>query len=221
MSGRDRPFVWYGGAPHSDRLHVRLRWATAPIGAMEALLPESGAILDWGCGHGLLGVWAASRCPARSVVGVDIDARKVASARLASERAKVADRTLFTLVGPTALPEGHWDAIVLDDLCYLLEPAQMERLIRRACRCLLPGGRLIVKDAMGRARWKRALARGQEQLAVRVVRMTATGAGVHPPPNPAALTALLEAEGLRVREVPLDRGYHVPHLAVVGERAAD
>lgn len=218
MSDPRRPFGWYRGAPRSARLHVRLRWATSPIGPVEELLPETGAILDWGCGHGLLDVWAASRAPGRSVVGVDIDARKVATARLASEAAGVGGRTWFTLVPPDALPEGRWDAIVLDDVAYLLDPRQLEALLRRCCRLLLPGGRLIVKDGMGASGWKRRLCSAQEQVSVRVARITASAAGVHPPPSADHLAELLASEGLGVRRLELDRGYHVPHLAVVGER---
>jgi cyclopropane fatty-acyl-phospholipid synthase-like methyltransferase len=188
---------------------------------MEALLPEQGAILDWGCGHGVLAVWAAASAPGRSVVGVDIDARKVASARLAATRAGVDDRTWFTMVPPDAAPEGLWDAIVLDDVCYLMEEEHQGRLLRRACRSLLPGGRLVVKDAMGASRWKRSLSRVQEQVAVRVVRMTSSTEGVHPPPDGDEVAALLASEGLEVRRVPLDQGYHAPHLAVVGERPSE
>jgi cyclopropane fatty-acyl-phospholipid synthase-like methyltransferase len=188
---------------------------------MEQLLPSSGAILDWGCGHGLLDVWAATRSPGRSVVGVDIDARKVATARLASEAAGVGGRTWFTLIPPDSLPEGRWDAIVLDDVAYLLEPQQLDALLRRCCQLLLPGGRVIVKDAMGAATWKRRLSALQEQAAVRLARTTATAAGVHPPPSADHLAELLASQGLSVRRIALDRGYHVPHLAVVGERSAE
>lgn len=221
MSVPRRPFGWYRGAPRSARLHVRVRWATSPIGRIEELLPETGAILDWGCGHGLLDVWAAARAPGRSVVGVDIDARKVATARLASEAAGVGGRTWFTLVPPDALPEGRWDAIVLDDVAYLLEPTQLDALLRRCCRLLLPGGRVIVKDAMGDTGWKQRLSAVQEQAAVRVARTTATASGVHPPPIADHVAGVLADEGLATRRVELDRGYHVPHLAVVGERPAE
>jgi 2-polyprenyl-6-hydroxyphenyl methylase/3-demethylubiquinone-9 3-methyltransferase len=110
---------------------------------------------------------------------------------------------------------------VLDDVAYLLEPAQLDALLRRCCRLLLPGGRVIVKDAMGSTTWKGRLSALQEQVAVRVARTTATGAGVHPPPRADHVAELLASEGLGVRRLELDRGYHVPHLAVVGERSAE
>jgi cyclopropane fatty-acyl-phospholipid synthase-like methyltransferase len=179
-----RPHAWYRDAPRPDRLHVALRWASAPIAAMEGLLPDGGAILDWGCGHGVLAVWAAARRRERSVVGVDIDARKVASARLAARAPGSSTAPGSLVVPPDAAPEGLWDAIVLDDVCYLMEEEHQRRLLRRACRSLLPGGRLVVKDAMGSSRWKRSLSRAQEQVAVRLVRMTTSAEGVHPPPRP-------------------------------------
>lgn len=48
-------------------------------------LPESGTILDLGCGFGLFSLYMAARRPAARIVGVDLDERRLALARRSAE----------------------------------------------------------------------------------------------------------------------------------------
>lgn len=194
------------------------RWRTGPFGAVEALLPAEGRILDWGCGHGLLAVWAAARAPGRQVEGTDIDAAKLAVAADAAARAEVADRVVLRQVLPEDLPEGAWDAVVLNDVLYLMSPVHQVAVIRAAVHALTPGGVLVAKELGSRPRWKHALLRVQERLAVGPLRMTATGHGLQQFPDPAVVGEWMQTEGLDVEVRRADARHHAPHVLVVGRR---
>jgi 2-polyprenyl-3-methyl-5-hydroxy-6-metoxy-1,4-benzoquinol methylase len=217
-SGAPRPTRWYRGEALGVRAHVALRWATAPFGAVEGLLPASGRVLEWGCGHGLGCLHAAAAAPGRDVLGVDIDDEKLAVARRAAARAGLADRVRFESVEPDDLPAERWDAVVINDVLYLLDPAHQAELVRAAARAVGPGGVLVVKDMARTPRWKDVVTRAQERIVVGALGLTASAAGLHRSPPPAAVVTWAAEGGVTASVVRLDRGYHVPHVAVVGVR---
>src|SRR5437899_8841816 len=64
-----------------DRLHMIVRWRVCPLPAIAALVPPQGVIVDLGCGHGLFAQLLARDSVAREVIGVDLDAHKIALAQ--------------------------------------------------------------------------------------------------------------------------------------------
>src|SRR5512143_698294 len=73
----------YSGAPLSTRAHVLVRALTCPFGSLIDRFPTTGAVLDVGCGHGLL-ISLLSRDPLRRglrLCGIDHDAAKILAAR--------------------------------------------------------------------------------------------------------------------------------------------
>lgn len=213
-----RPTRWYRDEPLGVRAHIALRWASAPFGPLERLIPDAGRILEWGCGHGLGCLHAASAAPGRQVLGVDIDEAKLAVARRAATRAGLAGRVRFEVVGPDDLPTGEWDAIVIDDVLYLLDPEHQTALVRAAAAALAPTGSLVVKDMARTPRWKDALTRAQERVVVGTLGLTASAHGLHRSPRPADVVAWAAEGGVTASVIRLDRGYHVPHVAIAGGR---
>ena len=118
----------------------------------------------------------------------------------------------------TSVPEGPWDAIVIVDVLYLLAPADEEALLDACLAQLAPGGVLVLKETDVVPRWKHRLAKAQELVATRVVRVT-KGATVEFTPIDA-LDASLRARGLEVRRRRADKGYLHPHALVVARRTA-
>ncbi len=208
----------YEGEPARVRAHIRTRWRTCPFPAVAALVPAAGRILDFGTGHGALASWIALRGSGRSVVGVDVDAGKIASARAAARRAGELGLPApeFRLASRGGFPAGPWDAVLFVDVLYLLDPAEQERTLREAARALAPGGCLLVKETARHPQWKAAWAHAQEFLAVRVFRITA-GAGIRFLP-PETHAGWLESEGLAVVGAPADRGYLHPHHLLAARR---
>jgi 2-polyprenyl-3-methyl-5-hydroxy-6-metoxy-1,4-benzoquinol methylase len=198
--------------PRRDRWHVRGRWKSCPVPLVEAEVPAEGRVLEVGCGHGLVSVHLALVSPERVVVGTDIDERKIELARRAGE-AMPAHRPAFVHGHDGELPPGPWDAIVVVDVLYLLSRDDELRLLDRCIDALAPGGVLVVKETDVRPRWKHVLAKLQEVVATRVLRITK---GVDLSFTPIAqLCEHLRARGLEVQVRRVDRGYLHPHALLV------
>lgn len=209
----------YRDAPIPVRAHVRVRWATCPLRAVTAQLPPVGRVLDVGCGHGLLSVHAALSAPGRSVLGVDVDGRKVEHARAAAARARD-QRGVdchIAVAPPGQLPEGPWDGVAIVDVLYLLDADAQRRLVVDCARRLAPGGVLAVKEMALDPPWKFRWNKAQETLAVRVLGIT-KGGGRLTFVGPSTIGDWMAAAGLAVSHLPLQRGYLHSHHLVLGRR---
>ena len=210
----------YSGASTTVRSHVALRWRTCPFEAVADRVPESGRILEVGCGHGLLSARLAMTGTRRRVLGIDVATDKIFVAQAAAEEAarRGASNLEFRRTAPGELPAGPWNAILFVDVLYLLDPTDQERLLRAAAKSLGPGGVLLVKESSNRPRAKALWAYVQEIAAVRLLGIT-EGRGVRFLP-PATQAAWLESERLQIEHVPLDEGYPHPHHLIVARRSA-
>ena len=208
----------YRGETVGTRALVRGRWATCPFPQVVAPLPAAGRILDWGCGHGLASLAAVVGGKDRFVEGVDVDEGKVAVAERAASAAGVADRTTFRSLAVAEGPAGSWDGIVVVDVLYLVDRSRQERLVRAAVGALAPGGVLVIKETGTQPRWKVQISRFQEQVAVRVARITRSEQGVPGVATPEELARWASEEGAEVEVHPVDRGYHVAHTLVIARR---
>ena len=196
----------YADCPLSDRLQVGLRWRTCPFEAVAAFAPSSGEVLDLGCGRGLLANLLALRSPSRRVSGLDPDPRRIETARrTVGARTNVAFRA-----GEAPPPGERFGAILLVDVLYLLADDRRRRLLASCRGALAAGGVLLVKTMARRPRWKAAIDRLQESLAVLALGWTRGETIV--PPDPAVLARELEDLEFRVTTVPLDRGFPHPHV---------
>lgn len=198
------------------RLHMTVRWWICPLQRIGALVPPQGSVIDLGCGHGLFTLLLAHQSSERDVLGIDLDAEKIALAqtlKLPNLRFIAAD-----IAQQTDLPKAQ--AITITDVFYLIPYDAQERLLRLCVDQLDGGGVLVLKDMAETPRWKVRLNELEETLAVRVLRITATtDAHQFYFRSRAEWIALLETFGLHVETVPLDQGYLHPHIAFVGRKA--
>jgi 2-polyprenyl-3-methyl-5-hydroxy-6-metoxy-1,4-benzoquinol methylase len=207
----------YAGEAAGVRLHVNLRWRSCPFVSVADHVPASGPVLDVGCGHGLLSCYLALAGPAREVVGIDVDEARIDVARRAGRRAAGhGAKVRFGVARPGELPDGPWAAIAIVDVLYLLPRAAQRLLLAECAGRLAPGGVLVVKEMDVSPRWKAALARAQETIAVRLLAIT-TGEHIGFTP-PRELAQWLEEAGLAVEHLPLHRGRPHPHHLLVGTR---
>ncbi len=206
------------GAPRGDRFHVAFRWWTCPFPAVVDAVPVTGKVLEVGCGHGLLSLYLALSADDRHVTAVDIDHDKLVLARAAAQQLEPVDRDRIHFVDGTAgeFVDGEFDAIVIADVLYLLPLDARLALLDECASHLAPGGRLVVKEADNRPRWKAAITVAQELLSTRVLRIT-EGTEVDFSP-PRLLADRLRATGLTVTLQRIDRGYLHPHVLIVGTK---
>jgi SAM-dependent methyltransferase len=210
-----RALALYREAPLGVRVHTRVRWFSAPFPAIAAALPARGRVLEIGCGHGLFSAYAALAGPGRDVLGVDIDAGKIAHGQAAVEGV---DGLELAVAPDGAVPDGPWDAVVVVDVLYLLPAQAQRRLLAEAVDRLAPGGVVVVKEMGATPRWKARWNTLQETLSVKVLRITEGSSFDFVAPETTAgwLTDL----GLTVQAHRLDAGRVHPHHMLVARRPA-
>lgn len=176
-------------------------------------------VLEVGCGHGLLSLYMGLKSRHREVLGVDIDAGKIALAKQAAARIDPGEASVrFDLVEPGGFADGAFDAIVVADVLYLLPSEARGSLLAQCADHLVPGGVIVVKEAGHLPRWKGALTVAQELLATRVLKIT-KGDQVEFVP-PAELAAVLELRGMHVVKRRVDHGYLHPHFLLTARDVA-
>jgi 2-polyprenyl-3-methyl-5-hydroxy-6-metoxy-1,4-benzoquinol methylase len=204
-------------APRRDRLHVRGRFRTCPVALIDAEVPRRGRVLEVGCGHGLVSAYMALSSPERSVTGIDIDARKIAVATHAASHVDHSSTHLeFDQVAAGEMPDGRWDAIVIVDVLYLLDRPAEFALLDDCVGRLADDGVLVLKETDVVPRWKHRLARAQEVVATKILRITA-GSSLSFTPI-ADIVEHLEKRGLSVTARRVDKGYLHPHCLVIARR---
>jgi 2-polyprenyl-3-methyl-5-hydroxy-6-metoxy-1,4-benzoquinol methylase len=207
-------------APLGERFHTRFRWWTAPFAALECEVPLQGDILEIGCGHGVFSTFLAVTSGARRVVGVDIDADKIALARSAVARLEPGEGDVTFGVSPSGeVPriDGGWRCIVFSDVLYLLTRERREALIADCVAALAPGGLMVVKEVDTAPALKARISQAQELLSTRVLRITHGDALDFP--SSAELVDVLVSYGLVTQAKRLDHGYLHPHCVVLATAA--
>lgn len=207
----------FGEGGGQVRVHTTIRWWTCPFAAVEQLVPRDGDVLDLGCGHGHFSMYLALTSPGRRIVGVDIDGHKIAVGTRVLTRAGLGGRVDLRVVESGWTPEPNsFDAVVTNDVLYLMGRERAARALSAMAAATRPGGTVVVKEMGATPRWKHRVNDLQERLATRVLGITegdeleVLGADEIEDP--------LVAAGLGVRRVELHRGYTHAHLAVVGTR---
>ncbi len=216
MPGPAELFRAARGLSVAERAHLAVRLASAPWTRVVAGLRFDGSSLfDVGCGPGLL-AYLLERCGyAGTYLGVDPDERKVARA---CAWLGESPRRAFRAVGVDRVDERGFDQAAIVDVLYLVRPPERAALVAEVASRLAPGGRLVALTSGGGPRWKRAVDRIQERLAVAVLGLTR--GEVVAPCDGAEVAALLSKAGLLdVRVENAGAGYVHGFELVSGRRA--
>lgn len=192
-----RVLALYDGSPLAERLFVRARAGLSDLAALERHAPRAGAILDIGCGHGLVANLLALGGPGRDVTGIDIAEPKVLAARRT-----IGARTniRFAVADATTFQGGPYAAITIADVLYLLPPELRARLLASCARMLTPDGVLIWKSQVRERSAKYAITLGQEWLMTTLG--PTEGHGLYFPTTDESL-ADLRAAGFRAIALPM------------------
>jgi 2-polyprenyl-3-methyl-5-hydroxy-6-metoxy-1,4-benzoquinol methylase len=108
-------------------------------------LPDSGSVLDVGCGFGLFSLYYASVGQQRRLLGIDRNPKRIEMARRAAARLGLTNVT-YDRRDARDLPGATYAAIYMLDIIHHLPAGDVESLLLRLRACLQPGGRLLVKD---------------------------------------------------------------------------
>jgi 2-polyprenyl-3-methyl-5-hydroxy-6-metoxy-1,4-benzoquinol methylase len=119
-----------------------LRMATGRLGATS---PRGLRVADLGCGFGALAVFFAVQ--GATVTGIDINRRRLEVGRRVAELHGLAVELHRQSMEAPRLAEESFDLVVMNNsLCYLAEPGAQVLALRAACRLLLPGGAIVIRN---------------------------------------------------------------------------
>ncbi len=135
--------------PLVERAYANIRFSIMRpklLSVMDLLLPDEGRILDIGCGFGLFSAYFGQTQPARQIVGVDPNAKRIAMAeRVCEQIGLTGNRFIAGDARDLRLEGGFAGAYVLDVMHHIPKDDQLP-LLERLRDLLAPRGVLIVKD---------------------------------------------------------------------------
>jgi 2-polyprenyl-3-methyl-5-hydroxy-6-metoxy-1,4-benzoquinol methylase len=204
----DRIAARYPFAGAWDRFHLRHRLRVCPFDELLPFLPETGQLLDIGCGFGLLGWLLAEARPGLDYWGTDVDGRKIQLARSAFAQHPAGNKATHLHAGEAlgwAETPARFTVITILDVLYLLPLPLQKQLFDDACTHLArtPEAALLLKILpafRGADRWRTWL---QESLMVKVLRKTRSSGAIFASQDPALYARWGEQQGLECRETAM------------------
>lgn len=195
----------YRHQPRLARLFLRGRVLLSDLELVERQVPQTGEIIDLGCGHGLFASLLALGSPRRRVRGIDLDESRI---RLAQAAAGSLPNISFVCadIRSTGLPAA--DAVTIVDVLYLMPFEQQMDVLLAVKEKLRPGGLLVLKAQERRPRWKYAFTYAQEFLATSLG-LTQGGSRRFYFPDRQEALAMLRRAGFKpeIIEMPTRRPY--------------
>ena len=121
----------------------RIRFWDAPFEEINKLAPNSGVILDLGCGDGILSNYLALNNKQRKLIGIELNKNRVSRADRGLKNTKFIYGNVLTKSFPKA------DIILLTHLLHHL-PSKLdqEKLIIKCKKNLNPNGKLIITEVI-------------------------------------------------------------------------
>ena len=135
------------------------------------IIPRDARVLDLGCGYGFLTLMLGLSSSERSIVGIDYDEEKIATASMAAWDMK---HIRFSAEDITScnLPES--DVYILNDVLHYLPEDMQLALLERCMEALPKDGLLIIRDADADLKGRTRMTRFTEFQSTRIFRFNKT-----------------------------------------------
>jgi 2-polyprenyl-3-methyl-5-hydroxy-6-metoxy-1,4-benzoquinol methylase len=186
----------YARREHRSYARGKLRWDPVFAAVQPLLAASPRALLDVGCGLGLLGQYLREHGYRARYLGVDLDTRKIIEAKAATPSGLALE---FATGSATSLPDFHGDVALIDVLHYLPAGHQQLALAEAAAR-VAPGGIIVIRNVVREPNWRFRATVIEERLirALRWMRYPATHY-----PEQDEIEAPLRASGFSTQVTPL------------------
>ena len=194
----------YGRVSFAVRLEQQLRLRICPFEEVMRQVPQSGRVLDLGCGYGALAQLLAAEASERQVVGIEQMASRVAVATRAAEGLS---NVRFVQGNVHQISFELTDCIVMNDVLHHVPHALQIPLLRKCYNSLPSGGALLIKDVNKSSAFKYIWNYLHDFLRNGNLPFYCLDTPV--------LVALLDLVGFQVTVTPLDTGYPYPHVLYV------
>ena len=195
--------------PWQKRFYVALRFLTCPFEEISKFVPDSGTVLDLGCGMGIFSFYLAKKYPSLSIKSFDSNRLRISVCKdiglknnISNLQFSVCDIVNQDLVGPA-------DCILLNDVFYQLSLANKKKIIEKCLEKLNFNGYLIIKEVSKRPSLKYWFCYFQEVFVAKVLGLNQ---GLVEILSVSEMLDLLAQYKVLVSVTKLDRGYFYPHL---------
>jgi SAM-dependent methyltransferase len=175
-------------------------------------LPESGAVLDIGCGFGLFSLYYALTAHGRFVRGIDLNGRRVAMARRAATRLQCGNVAYEVGDARDFKGDGEIAAAYMLDIVHHIPEDAVRPLLEQVAKTLPEGGRLLVKDVDRRPAYKRWFTHALDKVMDPATPVRYWGT--------EELQALLEEVGFDVHRHLMVDVLPYPHVLYIARRRA-
>lgn len=144
----------YPDGPPLRRLLNQYRPFICPFEEVIKDVPRGSAVLDVGCGSGLLLGLLADQDPGLRATGFDVNEAAIEDARAMAARRQATDRLTFVQCDAgSAWPEGRFDVVTMIDVMHHVPPSAQRSIIETVAQTLGAGGLFLYKDMALRPRW--------------------------------------------------------------------
>lgn len=203
---------------HTHFYYSRIKLSTDPlyVGVGDVLAGRDEALLDVGCGIGLLAHTLRAQGFKGAYAGVDIDARKIESARASSARAGLTGLHFATIDLRQDFPSHHGNVALLD-IIQFLPPEAQDAVLERAIASLSPGGILVIRTGLQREGLRTRFTRNVDRLA-RLARWMNVGPNRYPRRD--ALEACFARHQMQPTFTPLRARLPFENWLICAERPA-
>lgn len=117
--------------------HNFLRVLMLPLKEIDSFLPQSGKIVDLGCGEGVIAEFLASK-NGRMIIGIDLDEKRLKVSTQKNLRFQVGDIRKFKL--------DKIDGVIISDVLHHVNFQDQRLVLKNIAKGLKKGGVLVVKE---------------------------------------------------------------------------
>ncbi|MEP6747827.1 MAG: 1-acyl-sn-glycerol-3-phosphate acyltransferase [Bacteroidota bacterium] len=161
------------------------------------LLPQTGSILDIGCGYGFMSYMLHFVSPQRQITGLDYDEQKIATANHCFSN----DSTInFVHTDVMEYTFEKYDAIVMMDILHYLQPDQQKIVIEKCIRNIRPGGSIVIRDGNKDLEKRQKGTELTEKFSTEIFGFNKTAGGLHFLSG-STIKEIAEANNMECREI--------------------
>jgi 2-polyprenyl-3-methyl-5-hydroxy-6-metoxy-1,4-benzoquinol methylase len=163
------------------------------------ILPKEGTMTDIGCGYGAMTYMLGLLSPERKIYGIDYDEKKILVANHCYAKANNIN-FMHGDVQEIDLPQSH--VFILSDVLHYLPYQEQEKIISKCAEKLIPGGKIVIREADKELQSRHVMTRLSEFLSTRLgFNKTQNEKGILYFPKGAQIQELLTEHGLDVKVI--------------------